>query len=175
MRKRSGKSAVETCIFADTVLLYSGLHKFTERGFRNDSEKKILSIALVLVLALTMLAGCAEKAKVIVNERTGTIVIGGNTKLMPAAIAHGGITINIQVQNEVIQPNPMAGGETALQQNAQIQITEKQASLIELEANSSLSELVSALNVIGVSPMDLIAILQALASAGSLQAEIEVI
>ena len=62
-----------------------------------------------------------------------------------------------------------------LQQNAQIQITEKQASLIELEANSNLSELVSALNVIGVSPMDLIAILQALASAGSLQAEIEVI
>ncbi len=117
----------------------------------------------------------SEKAKVIVNERTGTIVIGGNTKLMPAAIAHGGITINIQVQNEVIQPNPMAEGVTALQQNAQIQITEKQASLIELEANSSLSELVSALNVIGVSPMDLIAILQALASAGSLQAEIEVI
>ena len=94
---------------------------------------------------------------------------------MPAAIAHGGITINIQVQNEVIQPNPMAMGETALQQNAQIQITEKQASLIELEANSSLSELVSALNVIGVTPLDLIAILQALASAGSLQAEIEVI
>ena len=117
----------------------------------------------------------SEKAKVIVNERTGTIVIGGNTKLMPAAIAHGGITINIQVQNEVIQPNPMAAGDTALQQNAQIQITEKQASLIELEANSNLSELVSALNVIGVSPMDLIAILQALASAGSLQAEIEVI
>lgn len=117
----------------------------------------------------------SEKAKVIVNERTGTVVVGGNTKLMPAAIAHGGITINIQVQNEVIQPNPMANGETALQQNAQIQITEKQASLIELEANSNLSELVSALNVIGVSPMDLIAILQALASAGSLQAEIEVI
>ena len=117
----------------------------------------------------------SEKAKVIVNERTGTIVIGGNTKLMPAAIAHGGITINIQVQNEVIQPNSMGAGETALQQNAQIQITEKQASLIELEANSNLSELVSALHVIGVGPMDLIAILQALASAGSLQAEIEVI
>ncbi|MBE7707837.1 MAG: flagellar basal body P-ring protein FlgI [Cyanobacteria bacterium SIG27] len=117
----------------------------------------------------------SEKAKVIVNERTGTIVIGGNTKLMPAAIAHGGITINIQVQNEVIQPNPMAQGDTALQQNAQIQITEKQASLIELEANSNLSDLVSALNVIGVSPTDLIAILQALATAGSLQAELEII
>jgi len=94
---------------------------------------------------------------------------------MPAAIAHGGITINIQVQNEVIQPNPMAQGDTALQQNAQIQITEKQASLIELEANSNLSDLVSALNVIGVSPTDLIAILQALATAGSLQAELEII
>ena len=117
----------------------------------------------------------SEKAKVIVNERTGTIVIGGNTKLMPAAIAHGGITITIQVQNDVVQPNPMAGGDTAVIQNAAIQITEKQGSLIEMEANSSLSDLVGALNNIGVTPLDLIAILQALASAGSLQAEIEVI
>ncbi len=117
----------------------------------------------------------SQKAKVVVNERTGTIVIGGNTKLLPAAVAHGGITVTIQVENEVIQPNPLAGGETALQQNAQIQITEKQGSLIQMEANSSLSDLVSALNNIGVTPLDLIAILQALASAGSLQAEIEVI
>ena len=117
----------------------------------------------------------SERAKVVVNERTGTIVIGGNTKLMPAAIAHGGITITIQVENEVVQPNPMAGGNTEVVQNAQIQITEKQASLIELEANSNLSDLVAALNVIGVTPVDLIAILQALSSAGSLQAELEII
>ena len=117
----------------------------------------------------------SEKARVVVNERTGTIVIGGNTKLMPAAIAHGGITITIQVENEVVQPNPMAGGDTAIVQNANIQITEKQASLIEMEANSSLSDLVAALNNIGVTPMDLIAILQALSTAGSLQAELELI
>ena len=117
----------------------------------------------------------SERAKVVVNERTGTIVIGGNTKLMPAAIAHGGITITIQVENEVVQPNPMAAGNTEVVQNAQIQITEKQASLIELEANSNLSDLVAALNVIGVTPVDLIAILQALSSAGSLQAELEII
>ena len=117
----------------------------------------------------------SERAKVVVNERTGTIVIGGNTKLMPAAIAHGGITITIQVENEVVQPNPMTQGTTEVIQNAQIQITEKQASLIELEANSSLSELVAALNVIGVTPVDLIAILQALSTAGSLQAELEII
>ena len=94
---------------------------------------------------------------------------------MPAAIAHGGITITIQVENEVVQPNPMAAVNTEVIQNEQIQITEKQASLIELEANSSLSDLVAALNVIGVTPMDLIAILQALSSAGSLQAELEII
>lgn len=117
----------------------------------------------------------SEKAKVVVNERTGTIVIGGNTKLMPAAIAHGGITITIQVENDVVQPNPMAQGQTAYVQNAAIQITEKQGSLIEMQANSSLSDLVGALNNIGVTPLDLIAILQALASAGSLQAELEII
>lgn len=117
----------------------------------------------------------SDKAKVVVNERTGTIVIGGNTKLMPAAIAHGGITITIQVENEVVQPNAFAQGDTAAIQNAAIQITEKQGSLIEMNANSNLSDLVGALNNIGVTPLDLIAILQALASAGSLQAEIEVI
>jgi len=117
----------------------------------------------------------SEKAKVIVNERTGTIVIGGNTKLMPAAVAHGGITVTIQVENDVIQPNMMAGGETALQQNAAIQITEKEGSLIQMEANSNLSDLVNALNNIGVKPSDLISILQALATAGALQAELEVI
>ena len=117
----------------------------------------------------------SEKAKVIVNERTGTIVIGGNTKLMPAAIAHGGITVTIQAQNEVVQPNPMAGGDTALVQNVDIKVEEKKGSLIEMEANSNLSDLVSALNNIGVTPLDLIAILQALSTAGSLQAELEVI
>lgn len=115
------------------------------------------------------------KAKVVLNERTGTVVIGGNTKLMPAAVAHGGITVTIRVENEVVQPNAFAQGNTALQQNAQIQIDEKQGSLVQMDANSNLADLVSALNNIGVSPTDLIAILQALSQAGSLEAELEVI
>jgi len=117
----------------------------------------------------------SEKAKVIVNERTGTVVIGGNTKLMPAAVAHGGITVTIRTENEISQPNAFAQGQTAVIQNAQIEITEKEASLVEMSANANLSDLVSALNNIGVTPMDLIAILQALSQAGSLQAELEVI
>jgi len=135
-----------------------------------DDRVTFLSLIENQIVGIT-----SEKAKVIINERTGTVVIGGNTKLLPAAVAHGGITVTIQPQNEIIQPNPMAGGQTALQQNTQIEIEEKKGSLIEMEANSSLSDLVAALNNIGVTPLDLIAILQALSSAGSLQAELEVI
>ncbi len=117
----------------------------------------------------------SKKAKIVVNERTGTIVIGGNTRLMPAAVAHGGITVTIKPNNEIVQPQAPMAGQTALQQNPTIEIEEKKGSLIEMGANSSLSDLVSALNNIGVTPLDLIAILQALSSAGSLQAELEVI
>ena len=137
--------------------------------YRNDR------VTFLSLIENQIVGAVSEKAKVVVNERTGTIVIGGNTKLMPAAVAHGGITVTILAQNEVVQPNPMAGGETALEQNVQVEIVEQQASLVEMKANSNLSDLVSALNNIGVTPMDLISILQALSSAGSLQAELEVI
>lgn len=137
--------------------------------YRNDRVTFLALIENQIVGAVN------TKAKVIVNERTGTIVIGGNTKLMPAAVAHGGITVTIQTENQIVQPNPLAGGQTALVQNTQLEVEEKEGSLIEMKANSSLSDLVSALNNIGVTPIDLIAILQALASAGSLQAELEVI
>ncbi len=137
--------------------------------FQNDR------VTFLSMIENQIVGAVSQKAKVIVNERTGTIVIGGNTKLMPAAVAHGGITVTIRVQNEVVQPNPFTVADNALQQNTQIQVEEKQGSLIEMEANTSLSDLVEALNNIGVTPTDLIAILQALASAGSLQAELEVI
>lgn len=137
--------------------------------YRND-RVAFLSLIENQIVGIT-----SQKAKVIVNERTGTIVIGGNTKLLPAAVAHGGITVTIQTENRVVQPNALAGGQTALEQNTQINVEEKEGSLIEMKANSSLSDLVSALNNIGVTPLDLIAILQALATSGSLQAELEVI
>lgn len=136
----------------------------------NNDRVTFLSLIENQVVGMT-----AEKAKVVVNERTGTIVIGGNTKLLPAAVAHGGITVTIQSDNQIVQPNMLAGGQTALQQNTQIQIEEKEGSLIKMDANSNLSDLVNALNNIGVTPLDLIAILQALSQAGSLQAELEVI
>ena len=137
--------------------------------YRNDR------VTFLSIIENQIVGAVSEKAKVVVNERTGTIVIGGNTKLLPAAVAHGGITVTIQVETEVSQPQPFAQGETAVVQNGAVQITEHEGSLIQMEANSSLSDLVNALNNIGVTPNDLIAILQALATAGSLQAELEII
>ena len=132
-------------------------------------------VTFLSIIENQIVGAVSEKAKVVVNERTGTIVIGGNTKLMPAAVAHGGITVTIRAENTIAQPMPFTQAQTGVVQNAQIEITEKQGSLIQMSANSSLSDLVSALNNIGVTPMDLIAILQALSTAGSLQAELEVI
>ena len=132
-------------------------------------------VTFLSIIENQIVGAVSEKAKVVVNERTGTIVIGGNTKLMPAAVAHGGITVTIRAENEIVQPLPFTQAQTGVIQNAQTEITEKQGSLVQMSANSSLSDLVSALNNIGVTPMDLIAILQALSTAGSLQAELEVI
>lgn len=137
--------------------------------YRNDR------VTFLSIIENQIVGAVSDKAKVVVNERTGTIVIGGNTRLLPAAVAHGGITVTIQVETEVSQPQPFAQGDTQVIQNGAVQITEREGSLIEMSANSSLSDLVNALNNIGVTPTDLIAILQALATAGSLQAELEII
>jgi flagellar P-ring protein precursor FlgI len=117
-----------------------------------------------------------EIAKVVVNERTGTIVIGNGVRLLPAAVAHGGITVSVKTTNEVSQPGAFAnGGETTGVTNSEIEIEENPGSLIELQGGASLGDLVTALNAIGVTPNDLISILQALKAAGSLESALEII
>lgn len=114
-------------------------------------------------------------AKVVINERTGTIVIGSEVKLLPAAVAHGNLTVTVSTINEISQPNAFGQGNTAAVQNSQITVDKGKGRLIQLSANSNLNDLVRALNTIGVTPYDLISILQALKAAGSLQAELEII
>jgi flagellar P-ring protein precursor FlgI len=116
-----------------------------------------------------------ELAKVVMNERTGTIVFGGNIKLAPCAIAHGDLTITITTQNQVSQPNPFSNGQTAVQQNSQIAASEHGKQLTFIAGAATLSSVVRALNALGVSPRDLIAIVQALRESGSLQADLEII
>jgi flagellar P-ring protein FlgI len=116
-----------------------------------------------------------ELARVVMNERTGTIVFGGDIRLAPCAIAHGDLTITISTQNQVVQPNAFSNGRTALQQNSTIAASEKGRQLTFIAGATTLSSVVRALNALGVSPRDLIAIVQALRESGSLQADLEIL
>lgn len=137
--------------------------------FQNDR------IAFLSIIENLEIAPANERAKVIVNERTGTVVIGSQVKLMPAAVAHGNITVSISTNNMVSQPEPFSMGSTVGFSNSTIDVQKTPGSLVEIPRNSTLNDLVKALNAIGVTPVDLIAILQALKECGSLQAEIEII
>lgn len=116
-----------------------------------------------------------EKARVVVNERTGTVVIGSDVRLLPAAVAHGNLTVTVSTTNEVSQPNAFAQGSTVGFSNTEISVNKSAGSIIAMPANSNLNDLVRALNSIGVTPIDLISILQALKRSGSLQAELLII
>ncbi len=136
-------------------------------------DDKIKFISILENLTLT---SADAVAKVIINERTGTIVIGSNVKLLPAAIAHGNLTVTVSTTNEVSQPASLSsGGTTVPVANSQISINKEAGRVIEIPSNSNLNDLVRALNSIGVTPYDLISILQALKEAGSLQAILEII
>ncbi|MEJ5226387.1 MAG: flagellar basal body P-ring protein FlgI [Thermodesulfovibrio sp.] len=112
-------------------------------------------------------------ARVVVNERTGTVVIGANVRIAPTALAHGGLTITIKETPEVVQPPPLAprGAQTEVVPRTELKAEEKQASLVEVQG-STVGELVKALNTLGVTPKDLISILQALKTAGALKADL---
>lgn len=115
-------------------------------------------------------------AKVVVNERTGTVVIGGSVQISPVAISHGSLSVEISTDLQVSQPNGMSkGGETVVVPKVNVTATEDRAQLVQLESGSTLEDLVRALNELKVTPRDVLAILQALKQAGALHAELEVI
>ena len=110
-------------------------------------------------------------ARVIVNERTGTVVMGADVKISPVAIAHGGLTIEVRRQNQVSQPYPLSGGQTVGFGNAVVQADEADGQLVMVEG-VEIGELVSALNELGVKPRDLITILEAIRASGALHADV---
>lgn len=114
-------------------------------------------------------------AKVVINSRTGTIVVGENVKVSPAAITHGNLTVTIQENPEVEQPNPFSEGETAVEPNTQIAITEDPARMFQFGPATTLNEIVQAVNQVGAAPGDVMAVLEALKQAGALRAELIVI
>ncbi len=114
-------------------------------------------------------------ARVVVNARTGTVVISRNVKVTAAAVTHGTITVSISATNEVSQPNALANGQTAPVQNAVVGIDEPTKPMFLFQPGVDLREVVDAVNQVGATPSALIAILEALKSSGSLRAELVVI
>lgn len=112
-------------------------------------------------------------SRVVVNERTGTVVMGAEITLSPVAVAHGGLTIEVSEDRKVSQPGPLSKGETAEQVNQELKVREA-AGKVTLINGVKVGDVVNALNAMGVSPRDLIVILQAMRAAGGLHAEIEV-
>ncbi|MCS6810385.1 MAG: flagellar basal body P-ring protein FlgI [Tepidimonas sp.] len=119
----------------------------------------------------------APTARVVFNARTGSVVLNQAVKLAPAAIAHGNLSISISSTPQVSQPPPFAppGAQTVVTEKADIQIQQDGGKIIEVEASAQLADVVRALNKLGATPQDLLAILQALKAAGALKAELEVI
>ncbi|MEO7037461.1 MAG: flagellar basal body P-ring protein FlgI [Polyangiaceae bacterium] len=111
-------------------------------------------------------------ARVVINERTGTIVAGGDVHLSPVAIAQGGITISIQENKQVVQPNAFAAGQTQAVQNSDVAANEKGPALTYVKGAATLADVAQSLSTLGVSPRELASILQALKGAGALRAEI---
>jgi len=114
-------------------------------------------------------------ARVVINERTGTIVAGGDVHLFPAAVAHGSIKVIITNTTQVSQPGPLSNGTTTTVPNAQISVQQGTRPMVLVNGAATLSDLVAALNSLGVPPRDLIAIIESLQRAGALQAELVVL
>ncbi|WP_322629702.1 flagellar basal body P-ring protein FlgI [Halothiobacillus sp.] len=114
-------------------------------------------------------------AKVVVNARTGTVVIGQNVRIEAAAVSHGDLTVTIKENNQVSQPAPFSQGQTVVTPNSQLGVKEGKKRAFLFNPGVTLNDIVKAVNAVGASPSDLVAILEALKSAGALKAQLIVI
>jgi flagellar P-ring protein precursor FlgI len=114
-------------------------------------------------------------ARVVINERTGTVVMGGDVRLAAAAVAHGNLSVKISTRLDVSQPAPLSQGSTQVVPQTRLDVDEGDAKLIALDAGTTLADVVRALNGLGATPRDIIAIMQALKAAGALRAELVIL
>ena len=114
-------------------------------------------------------------AKVIVNARTGTVVINGAVKIHPAAVAHGKLTVSVNESPRIVQPAPFSRGQTAMEPSSSISIDQEKKPMVNFKGGASLADIVKAVNAIGASPADMVAILEALKQAGAMKAELVVL
>lgn len=114
-------------------------------------------------------------AKIVLNERTGTIIFGKEVRISAVTIVHGSLTVQISTQFAISQPGALSQGQTAVVPNQSVQVGEEAARQISIQEGASIEEIVQALNSIGATPRDILAILQAIKAAGGIEAELEII
>ncbi|MHA7816864.1 MAG: flagellar basal body P-ring protein FlgI [Pseudohaliea sp.] len=137
-----------------------------------DPDQRIAYLSVLENLEVTP---GAEPARVIVNSRTGTVVISNEVRVLPAAVAHGSLSVTISERPEVSQPGAFAGGETAVAPRSQIEVAQEDARMFLFDSGVSLNEIIQAVNQVGAAPGDLVAIMEALKEAGALRAQLVVI
>ncbi len=138
----------------------------------SDPARRVAFLAELENLDITL---SAAVAKVIVNARTGSVVMNQAVALMPSAVAHGSLSVTVSTTPLVSQPQPFSQGSTVVAEKSDITIRQEGGTVMLLPGSAKLTDVVSALNSLGATPQDLIAILQALKVAGSLKAELEII
>ena len=114
-------------------------------------------------------------AKVVINARTGSVVMSQNVRLNDCAVAHGNLSVVINTEPVISQPNPLSGGATVVAQKSQIEISQSGSALQVVRGGASLADVIKGLNTLGANPQDLVSILQAMKAAGALRAELEII
>lgn len=114
-------------------------------------------------------------ARVVMNEKTGTVVLGKDVKIAEVSIIHGSLSLQVGTVFEVSQPTPFSQGKTTVQPQTTVSVQEEKGRAVTLREGASVEEVVRALNAIGASPRDVIAILQAIKAQGALMAELEII
>lgn len=113
-------------------------------------------------------------AKIVINERTGTVIMGGEVKIAPIAISHGSLQVKISEAQFVSQPYPFSRGKTTTTTGTDVQVEEEKATNMVFPAGANVKDLIDALNAVGATPRDIIAIVQAMKQAGALQADLEI-
>jgi len=137
-----------------------------------DPSQRVAFISMLENLTMTPAEGVA---RIIVNSRTGTVVIGKYVHVLPAAVSHGSLTVTITEEPTISQPAPLSGGNTVVVPRSNLAVEEKADPMFVFNPGVSLDEIVQAVNEVGASPSDLVAILEALKAVGALRAELVVI
>ena len=159
------KGTVARAVDASTVTLDYGL-------VSRDTIRNYIHIVDFISQVENVRFNVAMPARVVMNERTGTIVAGGNVSISEVAVTHGGVKVEIVNIPEVVQPMPFTMGQTEVIPNPEMVVEEKDMEMVVLDGTTSVADLAQALNSLGVAPRDVIAIFQAIKEAGALQGKL---